>query len=54
MTQIRVCDRCGKNLYIEDSDNLEPVCDLIPPENEHLQEAIICELCASYHVVDKA
>lgn len=54
MTQVRICDHCGKNLDIEDSDNLEPICDLIPAENDHLHETIICEHCASYHVVDRA
>lgn len=54
MNQLLVCDQCGQRIEIEDSDNLEPVAELIPPENDLLQEQVICDNCAPYHLIDKA
>lgn len=53
MSQVRICDCCGRNLEIEDHDNLKAISDLILPENEHLHEEIICENCAYSQVLDK-
>lgn len=54
MSHVRVCECCGKNLDIEDKNNLEPQCNTTTVDKEHLHEVVVCGQCVLKEKVDQA
>lgn len=53
MSHVRVCECCGKNLDIDDKDNLEPINNLVDLEQDHKHDVAVCAQCTCSQPVDK-
>ncbi len=52
---MKICQKCGAKIEIEDMDNLEPIHDALPHEDDAVEDINnLCEDCAHQQAMQKS
>ncbi|WP_419419683.1 hypothetical protein ACNVED_14455 [Legionella sp. D16C41] len=55
MSNLKICQKCGAKIEIEDGDNLEPMQEVLPREEEAIEPIdTLCEECAHQQMIHKS
>lgn len=51
---MKICQKCGAKIEIEDMDNLEPIHEALPHEEDTMEDINnLCENCVHQQIIHK-
>lgn len=54
MPRMKICQKCGAKIEIEDKNNLEPMQEILPHEEEDFEDGHdLCDECIEQQILNK-